>query len=63
MKVAKLQHNTSLFHSKKRHNTFRKVRLPVLFGTIVSFIISLWYESTCYGAFFYSYVGLWLEVH
>jgi hypothetical protein len=39
--IVKIQHNTSLFHSKKRHNTSclgtRKARLPIFFGTIVKF--------------------------
>jgi len=41
MKVAKIQQNTSLFYSKKRHNTSclgtHKVCLPIFFSTIVSF--------------------------
>jgi hypothetical protein len=41
MKVAKIQHNTSLFHSKKRHSTSClgtcKVHLLVFFGAIDSF--------------------------
>ncbi len=43
MKVAKLQHNTYPFHSK-RHNTYcletHKAHHPVFFGTIVSFHMS-----------------------
>jgi hypothetical protein len=41
MIVAEIQHNTSSFHYKKRHNIYclgtRKVRLPIFFGAIVSF--------------------------
>jgi hypothetical protein len=50
MKIVKIQHKTSLFHSRKRHSTFclgtRKARLPIFLGTIVKFhcLVLIWVQ-------------------